>query len=69
MKMRKLLAFVCMFAMFGAMAGCATTERSTIFSLGYWKRHFKKFGDDLHQFRLDVDRTIFDLDDRPIEDQ
>ncbi len=56
-----LLAGVCLVS-----AGCAT-ETSTIFSAGYWKRHFKKFGEDLHQFRVDIDRIFFDLDDRPIE--
>ena len=50
-------------------ASCATTERSTIYSAGYWKRHFAQIADDFHQFRVDIDRTIFDLDDRPIEDQ
>ena len=48
--------------------GCAT-EKSTIFSSGYWKRHFAKIGEDLHEFRVDIDRTIFDLEDRPIEEQ
>lgn len=48
--------------------GCAT-EKSTIFSAGYWKRHAEKIGNDLHEFRVDIDRTIFDLEDRPIEEQ
>ena len=65
--MRKLFTFLCLVAILG-LTGCATTERSTIFSIRYWKRHFKQFGDDLHQFRVDIDRTIFDLDDRPIEE-
>ncbi len=50
--------------------GCTTnSQRSTIFSSGYWKRHFENFAEDLHQFRVDIDRTIFDLEDRPIEEQ
>ncbi|MFN0059239.1 MAG: hypothetical protein ACKVX7_12335 [Planctomycetota bacterium] len=66
--MRKRLTVLCLFLLVGGLAGCASSERSTIFSGGYWKRHIKKFGDDMHQFRVDIDRTIFDLDDRPIEE-
>ncbi len=64
--MRKFLCFLAL-AMCLCTFGCAT-EKSTIFSSGYWKRHFAKFGEDLHEFRVDIDRTIFDLEDRPIED-
>lgn len=45
------------------------SDRSSIFSMGYWARHGKTFADDMHQFRVDIDRTIFDLEDVPIEDE
>ncbi len=66
--MRKVL-FVLGLALCLGFLGCAKTEKSTIFSWGYWKRHIHKMSDDMHQFRVDIDRTIFDLDDRPIEEQ
>ena len=64
--MRKILWILCLGLCIGAI-GCAT-ERSTIFSASYIKRHWQKLTDDFHAFRVDVDRTIFDLEDRPIED-
>ena len=66
--MRRVLCTVGL-ALSVGLIGCANTERSTIFSFGYWKRHADKLADDFHQFRVDIDRTIFDLDDRPIEEQ
>ena len=64
--MRKILWILCLSLCVGSAFGCAT-ERSTIFSYNYWKRHAAKIADDLHQFRVDIDRTIFDLEERPIE--
>lgn len=67
--MRKRLLFLCFGLAFATLAGgCATSERSTIFSFGYWARHGKKLAEDFHQFRVDIDRTIFDLEDIPIEE-
>ncbi|MEE8142186.1 MAG: hypothetical protein V3T77_03730 [Planctomycetota bacterium] len=65
--MRKLVWIVCLSLLIGSI-GCAHTERSRIWSAGYWVRVGSKVMDDLHQFRVDFDRIIFDLDDRPIED-
>ena len=48
-------------------AGCATGPKSTVASSLYWKRGFRQMGDDLRAARTDIDRIVFDLDDRPIE--
>ncbi|MAW77122.1 MAG: hypothetical protein VYD70_05655 [Planctomycetota bacterium] len=50
-----------------AMSGCATGPKSTVASSLYWKRVFRQMGDDLRAARTDIDRIVFDLDDRPIE--
>ena len=65
--MRTLLLALCVIGLTLATTGCQT-ETSTIWSGAYWKRHFVKIMDDLHDFRVDIDRIVFDLDDRPIED-
>ena len=65
--MRKVL-WILPLALCLGLCGCIP-ERSTIFSASYWKRHAYKLVDDMHQFRVDIDRTIFDLEDRPIEEQ
>lgn len=69
--MRKFLGCLCLglcLTMF-SMSGCASPDgRSTIFSKAYWKRHANKIAMDLHEFRVDIDRIFFDLEDRPIED-
>ena len=66
--MRKILGLLCL-GLALSTAGCATQHESTIFSSGYWKRHFDQIAQDFHEFRVDIDRTIFDLEDRPIEEQ
>ncbi len=50
-----------------AMSGCATGPKSTVASSLYWKRVFSQMGDDLRAARTDIDRIVWDLDDRPIE--
>lgn len=51
-----------------ATSGCASGQKSTVASTSYWKRVFGQMGDDMHAFRVDIDRIVFDLDDRPIEE-
>ena len=48
--------------------GCSASEKSTASSPGYWKRVFRKIGSDFHEFRVDFDRVVWDLEDRPLED-
>ena len=50
-----------------AMSRCATGPKSTVASSLYWKRVFRQMGDDLRAARTDIDRIVWDLDDRPIE--
>ena len=63
--MKKVLWILCLGFAFGTV-GCAT-DRDTIFSFDYVKRHVKKMDDSFYEFRKDIDRTIFDLDDRPLD--
>lgn len=65
--MRRLLLIACLAALTLPALGCQA-PRSTIFSGAYWKRHWFKVLDDLHATRVDIDRIVFDLDDRPIEE-
>ena len=65
--MRKILLAMCLSAFCLGIVGCQT-ETSTIWSSAYWKRHAVNILQGFHEFRVDVDRIIFDLDDRPIED-
>ncbi|MDE0958704.1 MAG: hypothetical protein OSB12_08710 [Planctomycetota bacterium] len=50
-----------------AFAGCSSGPKSTVASSLYWKRVFRQMGDDLRAARTDIDRIVWDLDDRPIE--
>ena len=50
-----------------AVAGCAAGPKSTVASSLYWKRVFRQMGDDLRNARTDIDRIVWDIDDRPIE--
>ncbi|MGE4619046.1 MAG: hypothetical protein AAEJ04_04465 [Planctomycetota bacterium] len=61
------LGLMLCFALALTMAGCATGPKSTVASSLYWKRVFRQMGDDLRAARTDIDRIVFDLDDRPIE--
>jgi hypothetical protein len=65
---RILCVTLCVGALLGAVVGCAASEKSTAAAPGYWNRVFSKWGDDLHEFRVDFDRIFWDLEERPIED-
>ncbi len=65
--LRKLVLIVCLSALVLPAVGCQS-PRSSVFAGGYWKRHWYNLLDGLHATRVDIDRIIFDLDDRPIED-
>ena len=65
--MRKLLLAFCVAGLCFGSIGCKT-ESSTVFSGSYWKRHVVKILDDFHEFRVDFDRVVWDLEERPIED-
>ena len=65
--MRTLILALCIVGFCAASAGCSS-PRSTIFSGAYFKRVAMKVLDDFHQFRVDADRILLDLDDRPLED-
>jgi hypothetical protein len=66
--MRRLVFLVCLSALL-APAGCnRPLKEDTIFNPGYYARHVKKFLDDCHDFRIDVDRTVFGLEDVPLEE-
>ena len=65
--MRKLLLVVGLVVAL-APVGCGNSlNEDTILSPSYYARHAKKFLDDCHQFRIDIDRSIFGLEDVPIE--
>jgi len=70
--MRKLARIICVAltlgALLGGVVGCSASEKSSSTSPGYWKRVFNKWGDDMHEFRVDFDRIFWDLEDRPLED-
>jgi hypothetical protein len=70
--MRKLTRIICVAltlgALLGGVVGCSASEKSSASAPGYWKRVFNKWGDDMHEFRVDFDRIFWDLEDRPLED-
>ena len=47
--------------------GCMT-NRPVMWSWPHHKRRIMHILDDFHQFHMDFDRIIFDMDDRPLED-
>lgn len=56
-------------------AGCVnhkdrdlTLTADWLWSGKYVSNHVKKIGYDLHDFRVDIDRTFFGLEDTPIGD-
>ena len=66
--MRKLLAVLCLFVLF-LTAGCVTRlQDDTMANPGYYWRHAKKVMSDFHEFRIDFDRTVFGLEDAPLEE-
>lgn len=58
------------FAVMALTCGCTkyTIDEVSIVDPRYWTSHVWKFAKQCHNFRVDIDRTIFDLDDRPVED-
>jgi hypothetical protein len=44
------------------------TNRPVIWSWPHHKRRVLSVLDDLHHFHMDVDRVIFDMPERPLED-
>ena len=60
--MRKALTLLALGLFCLGSAGCGT-----ILSPAHWGRHIQKTGQEFHEFRLDIDRTIFGLEDEPIE--
>ena len=68
MRIRVLCALLCLGALSFSAIGCSATEKSRVQTPSYWKRVFRKMGDDFHEFRVDFDRVVWDLEERPIED-
>ncbi|MEM7167861.1 MAG: hypothetical protein AAF581_20585 [Planctomycetota bacterium] len=51
-----------------AVGGCVHSDgRASVFSGAYWEMHYNKIGEDLHGFRVDLDRAVFDLEEVPVE--
>ncbi len=51
------------------VAGCKTRtlDDERIYYPSYYWRHWTKIMDDCHYFRIDIDRTVFGLEDVPVE--
>ena len=49
------------------LPGCST-NRPYIWSWPHNKRRVLTVFEDLHELHMDIDRIIFDMDERPIED-
>ncbi len=47
--------------------GCMT-NRPVIWSWPHNKRRFMGMIEGFHKFHMDIDRIIFDMDERPLED-
>lgn len=47
--------------------GCMT-NRPVLWSWPHHKRRFITILENFHQLHVDIDRVIFDMDDRPLED-
>ncbi len=65
-KLRTFALLLCL-GMTLASVGCSTGPKTTVASSLYWKRVFRQMGQDLRAARTDIDRIVWDLDDRPIE--
>ena len=63
----KMFALLLCFGLALTLSGCASGPKVTVSSSLYWKRVFRQMGDDIRNARTDIDRIVFDLDDRPIE--
>ena len=65
--MLRRIALLSLLAILFLPLGCMT-NRPTIYSWPHWKRHFVTVLEDFHEFHMDFDRVIFDMDERPLED-
>ena len=65
---RILLVALCLGGLSFGSIGCSASDKSTAASPGYWKRVLRKVGNDFHEFRVDFDRVVWDLEERPLED-
>ena len=63
--LKKLLLYVGILSVL-ATAGCMTTE-PTIYSWPHHKRRIRRILDDLHEFHVDFDRVMFDMEEYPRE--
>jgi hypothetical protein len=63
--LKKLLLCVGMLSVV-ATPGCMTTE-PTIYSWPHHKRRIRAVLDDLHEFHVDFDRVLFDMEEYPRE--
>ncbi len=63
--------FLCILAICGLLTsmGCMahTLKEDTLLNPGHWWVHTKKVLDEFHQFRIDIDRTVFGLEDTTVE--
>ena len=51
-----------------AVSGCVHSDgRASAFSGAYWESHFDKIKSDIHGLRVDLDRSVFRIDDEPVE--
>lgn len=64
--MRRIIALG-LLAAFLLPAGCMTT-RPVLWSWPHHKRRVRTILEGFHQLHMDVDRIIFDMEERPIED-
>ncbi len=63
--LRKVLLAIGLLAML-APVGCMTTD-PVIWSWPHHKRRINKFLSDLHEFHVDIDRIVFDMEEYPKE--
>ena len=64
--LKRCLVLLCL-ASFLLPVGCMT-NRPVMWSWPHHKRRILTVLDDLHQFHMDFDRIVFDMDERPLED-
>ena len=65
-----MLRRILVLALLGAMLlplGCMTT-RPVMWSWPHHKRRISLILEGFHKLHMDIDRVIFDMDERPIED-
>ena len=67
--MRRRFGFLLLLGIFllPMAAGCMT-NRPYIWSWPHNKRRILTVFEDLHQLHMDIDRIVFDMDERPLED-